>query len=197
MLLTGLCNIGHCALTPISRSDITRVFSFGNYQKNILRCSLSRNRRNQNWFFSKAAPLIFGFLGIYNRRYASTLPSLCLRSGFALPSLLWVEAKWIQNGMKKTSTLPMSWTSFPFVLPSFCLRSYERTQRGFARGLQRRQNVLSVCGKMFVCRGLLQRYSATVRFTLIDASKTNCSTVATVAYRWGKCHLRGFLLIRN
>ena len=36
---------------------------------------------------------------------ASTLGSLCLRSGFALAPLLRLETRWTQNGMKKTSTL--------------------------------------------------------------------------------------------
>ena len=30
-----IMNIGHCALTPISRSDITRAFSFDNHQNPI------------------------------------------------------------------------------------------------------------------------------------------------------------------
>ena len=33
------------------------------------------------------------------------VPSLCLRSGFALAPLLRLETRWTQNGMKKTSTL--------------------------------------------------------------------------------------------
>ena len=105
MLPTGLCNIGHSALTPISRSDITSVFSFDNHQKNILWCSLSRNRQNQNCFFLKSGTLIFVLLGIITAdgclHSAFVLPSFCLRSGFALPSLLRVETKSIQNGMKK------------------------------------------------------------------------------------------------
>ena len=59
-------------------------------------------------FFLKSGTLIFVLLGIIIKddclHSASTLGSLCLRSGFALAPLLRLEEKSIQNGMKKTST---------------------------------------------------------------------------------------------
>ena len=55
-------------------------------------------------FFLKSGTLIFVLLGITTTdercRSGFVLGSLCLRSGFALPSLLRMEAKGIQKGMK-------------------------------------------------------------------------------------------------
>ena len=62
-----------------------------------------------HFFFLKSGTLIFGFFGIIITdgclHSGFALPPLWVRSAFALGSLLRVEAKWIQNGMKKTSTM--------------------------------------------------------------------------------------------
>ena len=62
-------------------------------------------------FFLKSGTLLLGCFGIIKwtvgAHDASTLPSLCLRSAFALASLLRLEARRIQNGMKQASSSPI------------------------------------------------------------------------------------------
>ena len=53
-------------------------------------------------------------LGLYPR-CGFALPSLCLRSGFALAPLLIAKAKWIQNGMRMPSILPICLSDEPKV----------------------------------------------------------------------------------
>ena len=66
-----------------------------------------------HFFFLKSGTLIFVLLGIIIIegcfRSAFALGSLCLRSG----STLEVEAKWIQNGMRKPSILPIRLSDEP------------------------------------------------------------------------------------
>ena len=99
MLPTGLCNIGHCALTPISRSDITSVFSFDNHQKtpfcDVLWAEIDKIKIV---FFLKSGTLIFVLLGIITAdgyfHFGFALPSLWVRSGFAPKSGDKEYSKW-------------------------------------------------------------------------------------------------------
>ena len=88
MLPTGLCNIGHCALTPISRSDITSVFSFDNHQKpHFVMLSEQKSNEIKIDFSQKRHPNFCSFGYNYSRR----LLPLWVRSAFVLPSL-WVRS---------------------------------------------------------------------------------------------------------
>ena len=79
-------------------------------------------------FFLKSGTLIFVLLGIIITdgclHFAFVLPSFWVRSGFALATLLRVEAKGIQNGMKKTSTSPIRLSNDSFFSEQYQFRLF-------------------------------------------------------------------------